>query len=42
MVSDPEVGMWCRLKRKGKGNTRGDEGGGGEGAKANAGGLKDD
>jgi hypothetical protein len=34
--------MWCRLKRKGKGNTRGDEGGGGEGAKANAGGLKDD
>ncbi|GAA5878700.1 hypothetical protein JCM3774_000477 [Rhodotorula dairenensis] len=41
-ITDPEVGMWCRLKRKGKGNTRGDEGGGGEGSKANAGGLKDD
>ena len=32
--------MWCRLKRKGKGNTQGDEGG--EGAKANAGRFKDD
>jgi hypothetical protein len=34
--------MWSRAKRKGKGDTRGDVGGGGAGAVANAGGLKDE
>ncbi|POY75985.1 hypothetical protein BMF94_1070 [Rhodotorula taiwanensis] len=41
-ITDPNVGMWCRLKRNGKGLGRGDEGGGGSGVVVNAGGLKDE
>ncbi|GAA6052950.1 hypothetical protein JCM3770_006751 [Rhodotorula araucariae] len=40
-ITDPNVGMWSRIKRKQKGG-RGDEGGGGAGKVANAGGLKDE
>ncbi|TNY22665.1 fatty acid desaturase-domain-containing protein [Rhodotorula diobovata] len=40
-ITDPNVGMFSRVKRKQKGG-RGDEGGGGAGTLANAGGLKDE
>ncbi|GAA5962978.1 hypothetical protein JCM21900_004330 [Sporobolomyces salmonicolor] len=42
-IFDPAVGMWSRAKRNTKKtNPRGDEGGGGVGAYAHAGGLKDE
>ncbi|BGP27273.1 sphingolipid delta-4 desaturase [Rhodotorula toruloides] len=41
-ITDPQVGMWSRVKRIGKGDPRGNDGGGGVGAVANAGGLKDE
>ncbi|BGP34980.1 sphingolipid delta-4 desaturase [Rhodotorula toruloides] len=41
-ITDPSVGMWSRVKRKGKGDPRGNDGGGGVGSVANAGGLKDE
>lgn len=42
-IFDSKIGMWSRGKRTGKkGGVRGDEGGGGQGTVAWAGGLKDD
>ncbi|GAA5995344.1 sphingolipid delta(4)-desaturase family protein [Rhodotorula paludigena] len=40
-ITDSDVGMWSRVKRKSK-KPSGDEGGGGEGKMVNAGGLKDE